>query len=311
MHVKRLIWILVIAVLFAGLIRLFLLDSFRVASSVMAETLSSGDRVLVEKWSLGSRLPQAIGNPFSKSRLNNLKLASSVHRIAGLSRLHSNDLIVFNQPQNSDSIPINLRPVLLSRCVGLPGDGVQLLGQRLYVNRIVQKRGVDALFCFYFDATATPSVQRIDPKRSFFTLNDTCYTFLTKHDYVRLTKKDTSLRSVVKPYMSSFDTIKTFIPYKGMTLLLDSTSFNTWQGLINAHEECRLRQSKDGEFLLNGVRTTRYTFKQDYYLVLNDHQGYLNDSRTFGLVPASHIIGRSLVILFSPVEKRILEVVRQ
>jgi len=67
MTLKRLIWILVVAVLIAGLVRLFLLDSFRVASGAMSETLFSGDRVMVEKWTLGSRIPQAIANPLSNS----------------------------------------------------------------------------------------------------------------------------------------------------------------------------------------------------------------------------------------------------
>lgn len=311
MSIKRLIWILLAAILFTGLVRLFLLDSFRVATGAMGETLQSGDRVMVEKWTLGSRMPQAVGFPFSENRTNNLKLGFGTHRLPGLSVVQHKDLIVFNQPQFSDSIPINLRPVLISRCVGLPGDGVQLSGQRLYVNRSLQKRGIDALFCFYFDSTAIPLVQKIDPTRPFYINNDSCFTFLTKHDYSRLAKKDTAFRSLVQPYISRYDTLKTFIPYKGMTVVLDSASFNKWQELINAHEDCRLVHSKDGRFLLNGIRVTRYTFKQDYYLVLNDHQGFLNDSRTFGLVPASHIIGRSLFVLFSPEEKRFLEIIKQ
>ena len=309
MTLKRLIWILVVAVLIAGLVRLFLLDSFRVASGAMSETLFSGDRVMVEKWTLGSRIPQAIANPFSKSGTTNLILASTAHRIPGLSQLHRNDLIVFNQPQKSDSIPINLRPVLISRCVGVPGEVVQLEGQRLFVNKILQRKRVDALYCFYYHASAKPSIQKTYPKRPFYTSHDTCFTFLTKHEYSRLAKKSTAFRSLVRPYMSHFDTLKTFVPYKGMTLALDSVSFHTWQDLINAYEHCRLVASKNGGYLLNGIRTTHYTFQQDYFLVLNDHQGYLNDSRTFGLVPASHIIGRTLFVLFSPTEKRFLELI--
>lgn len=311
MPIKRLIWILLAAILFAGLVRSLLLDSFRVATGAMNETLNSGDRVLVEKWTLGSRMPNAIGLPFSEAKTRNMKLISGSLRIPGLSSLCRNDLIVFNEPQYADSLPINLRPVLISRCVGLPGEGVQLFGQRLYINRSLQKRGIDALFCFCFDSTAIPSIQRNAPTHPFYTSNDTCFTFITKHDYARLAKKDTAFRLLVHPYISRYDTLKTFIPYKGMAVLLDSTSFNKWQKLINAHEGCRLIRSKDGSYLLNGVRVKRYTFKQDYYLVLNDHQGFLNDSRTFGLVPSSHIIGRALFILFSPTENRFLELVKR
>jgi len=310
MTLKRLIWILIVAILIAGMVRLFLLDSFRVASGAMSESLFSGDRVMVEKWTLGARIPQAVANPFSTSRTINLKLASTVHRIPGLSQLRRNDLIVFNQPQKSDSMPINLRPILLSRCVGLPGEVVQVEGQHLFVNGMLQKRGVDVLYCFYYQTSARSSVQIFDPKRAYYTNNDTCFTFLTKHEYSRLTTKFISFRTLVRPYMSHFDTLKTIVPYKGMTLKLDSISFQTWHELINAHENCLLAASKNGGYKLNGISITRYTFKQDYFLLLNDHQGYLNDSRTFGLVPTSHIIGRSLFVLYSPAEKRFLELTR-
>lgn len=307
MSLKRLIWIILAAILFTSLVRFFLLDSYRIATGAMEETMHPGDRVMIEKWTLGSRIPQAIGIPFSDNATPRLKLSKGTHRLPGLSTLKHNDLIVFNQPQYGDSIPVNLRPVLISRCVGLPGDGVQLSGQRLFINRKLQKRNVDVQYSYYLDSTALPLYQAIAPERPYYISNDSCFIFLTKHDYSRLISTDSAFKQMVHPHVSGYDLLKTFVPYKGMTLALDSATFDAWQSLINAHEGCQLARSQDGLYLMNGNPATHYTFKQDYYLVLNDHQGFLNDSRTFGLVPASHIMGRSLFILFSPKEKRILE----
>ncbi len=311
MTLKRLIWILVVATLLAGLVRLFLLDTFRVASDAMAASSLPGDRVLVEKWAMGPRIPQAVDNPFSNTNTSFWDFSGKTHRLPGFSRLRRNDLVVFNQPTENSSIPVNLRPILFSRCVGLPGDVVQLRGQRLFVDGKRQKRAVDALYCFQFDSTAKPILKKWIKSNRIFNSNDTCFVFLTKHEYSRMSKRLIGLRSLVRPYMSTFDSIHTVVPHKGYTISLDSTSYLKWSNLINTHEQVVLTQTRDGRFLLNGKRIHRYTFKQDYYIFLNDHQGYLNDSRTLGLVPASHIIGRSLFVLYSPSRKHFLELIRQ
>ncbi|HBL72565.1 MAG TPA: signal peptidase I [Bacteroidales bacterium] len=312
---KRILWILVIAALFAALARFFLFDTYRVASDAMAEFQAKGDRLLVEKWSLGARLPQAIKWPFIKDKAKSRWILSEkVNRLPGLSNIHREDLLVFNQPLGKASEPVNLRPVLLSRCVGLPGDFVRLDGTSLYVNEAPKPRSVDALFCYHYwpaqNALVEEAFKAAGMQRPLLTRNDTGFLFMPQLEYMRLLIAHPILKVALKPYASTMDNLSTLVPYRGYTIPLDRRSMETWQALINSHEGVSLTEAKDSSWLLNGVAAAQYTFKQDYYVVLNDHQGYLNDSRRFGLVPASHVIGRASLLLFSPEKKHLFQRLR-
>lgn len=312
---KRILWILVIAALFAALARFFLFDTYRVASDAMAEFQAKGDRLLVEKWSLGARLPQAIKWPFIKDKAKSRWILSEkVNRLPGLSNIHREDLLVFNQPLGKASEPVNLRPVLLSRCVGLPGDFVRLDGTSLYVNEAPKPRSVDALFCYHYwpaqNALVEEAFKAAGMQRPLLTRNDTGFIFMPQLEFMRLLIAHPILKVALKPYASTMDNLSTLVPYRGYTIPLDRRSMETWQALINAHEGISLTEAKDSSWLVNGVAAAQYTFKQDYYVVLNDHQGYLNDSRRFGLVPASHVIGRASLLLFSPEKKHLFQRLR-
>jgi len=312
---KRILWILVIAALFAALARFFLFDTYRVASDAMAEFKAKGDRLLVEKWSLGARLPQAIKWPFIKDKAKSRWILSEkVSRLPGLSNIHREDLLVFNQPLSNASEPVNLRPVLLSRCIGLPGDFIRLDGTSLYVNEAPKPRSVDALFCYHYwpaqNALVEEAFKAAGMQRPLLTRNDTGFLFMPQLEYMRLLIAHPILKVALKPYASTMDNLSTLVPYRGYTIPLDRRSMETWQALINAHEGISLTEAKDSSWLVNGVAAAQYTFKQDYYVVLNDHQGYLNDSRRFGLVPASHVIGRASLLLFSPEKKHLFQRLR-
>jgi signal peptidase I len=221
---------------------------------------------------------------------------------------------VFNQPLGKASEPVNLRPVLLSRCVGLPGDFVRLDGTSLYVNEAPKPRSVDALFCYHYwpaqNALVEEAFKAAGMQRPLLTRNDTGFIFMPQLEFMRLLIAHPILKVALKPYASTMDNLSTLVPYRGYTIPLDRRSMETWQALINSHEGVSLTEAKDSSWLLNGVAAAQYTFKQDYYVVLNDHQGYLNDSRRFGLVPASHVIGRASLLLFSPEKKHLFQRLR-
>jgi len=172
---------------------------------------------------------------------------------------------------------------------------------------MLQNRSIDALYCYAFDSSQKTRIHSVLPHRKILERKGRNFVFMPKHEFIRLNSQKSTASAILRPYASDYDTFNTVVPYKGYQLTLDSLSFTTWKSLINAHEGVVLTNTSDHRYLLNGKLTDQYTFKQNYYVVLNDHQGYLNDSRTFGLVPASHIIGRALLVLFSPSEKHILE----
>jgi signal peptidase I len=50
---------------------------------------------------------------------------------------------------------------------------------------------------------------------------------------------------------------------------------------------------------VNGHQQKYYTFSQNYYFMLGDNRHNSIDSRTWGLIPQSHVIGKASVVLTS------------
>ena len=112
-----------IAVIFALLIRSFLFEPFNIPSGSMRPTLEIGDYLFVNKFSYGySRYSFPFG------------LAPIEDRVWSGGKLpERGDVIVFKLPTNT-SIDY------IKRVVGMPGDTVQVLNGRLYINNQIVPR---------------------------------------------------------------------------------------------------------------------------------------------------------------------------
>ena len=97
------IGIILVIVLLRGCV----VTSYLIPSSGMENSLFQGERILVNKWSYGLRLPfMSLWN---------------YHRW-GDSPVQKEDIIVFNNPANLSEPVIDRREVFISRCIGVPGD---------------------------------------------------------------------------------------------------------------------------------------------------------------------------------------------
>jgi signal peptidase I len=309
---KRLIWILLFALLLALILRVFVFESFRVASDAMAGHQVAGNRLLVEKWTNGARLPQSLKRPFSsKNDPSYWNISNRIIRTPALSGLERNDLVVFNDPRSSKDIPVDQRPVLLSRVVGLPGEFVELKGFHLYINDVEQQRSVDALFCFRFLPSRKTQVEKLVKEkltdREFYQKKDTGFIFLANFEYLKLINERALKGNILRPYVSGYDLCHTSVPAKSDRIVLNDRTYEQWGALINKYEGVTLKQMDTDRYEVDGKPARSYSFRQDYFWVLNDHQGYLNDSRTIGLIPSSHLIGRACLVLFSPDDGRFLQ----
>lgn len=89
-----------------------------------------------------------------------------------------------------------------------------------------------------------------------------------------------------------------WIPKKGETIDLTLDNLPMYERLIHAYEGNSI-DVKDGKIYINGQETTRYTFKMDYYWMMGDNRHNSADSRFWGFVPEDHIVGKPIFIWLS------------
>ena len=314
MSLKRLAFALLLAVVLAVFIRTFVFETIRVATPAMSESQPLGNRLIVEKWTIGARLPLSIGIPFAPESIFGKKTyfqtLNKPYRFLGIGGIKRNDLLVFNCPV-ADSLPIDRHAIMLSRCVGLPGELIKLQGPRIFINDEEVQRAVDISICYRYAKSAQKNVEsqlklnQINKKT--FLEKDSGFVYLTRYEYYTVSRQKNGEIIDLKTCTSSFDEQTVLIPYKGFRIELSNRSFRTWGALINRYEGVKLERTESGRFKKNGKDADFYLFKQNYYWLLNDHQGYLNDSRSLGMITEDHLIGKAWLVLFSPKTKRFLQ----
>ena len=116
------------ALLYTGwlLMRVFLVDQFIIPTESMEPTLLPGDRVIVNKTIMGSRI-------YSDFHFNKDGVELKSWRTRGLRRLQHNDIVVFNFPKHDDKVNFVINHVYAKRCVALPGDSISIVNGH-YVN---------------------------------------------------------------------------------------------------------------------------------------------------------------------------------
>jgi len=110
----------VTAVLLALILRAFVVQTFRIPSGSMEDTLLIGDFLVVNKFIYGIKVP------FTETRLR------------GIREPKRGDIIVFEYPNPDPRAP---KENYVKRCIGTPGDIVELKNNALYVNgeRVVEE----------------------------------------------------------------------------------------------------------------------------------------------------------------------------
>ncbi len=83
------------------------------------------------------------------------------------------------------------------------------------------------------------------------------------------------------------------VPKKGDVLKLNSENLVEYRKLIEKHEGNTVEE-KEGKIIINGNPTDSYTVKYDYYMMIGDNRDASLDSRFFGYVPETHIVGKPM-----------------
>lgn len=315
----------VIAILVILFLRAFIIEPYRIPTPSMEQTLLVGDFLLVSKLHYGARTPATVGIPFTPVYLPGVRLPQT--RLPGFSSVQRGDVAVFNYPP--DQGPVERRTPYIKRLVGAPGDELVLLDKMLYVNgeRATPPRGLmmhyrvepadgqmlspgalrgagyelagqvaDPRPAFLVNATPeraqelpnVPGVGRVEP----FVLPEGSYT---RNMYPAGWGFN---RDNYGPIV---------VPGEGTTVELNERTWAAFGPVITRYEGRTAEALPDGTYLIDGQPATEYTFTQDYFFAMGDNRDNSEDSRFWGLVPADHMVGKAVLVLFSvDLENRIL-----
>lgn len=83
------------------------------------------------------------------------------------------------------------------------------------------------------------------------------------------------------------------IPKKGDVITLTAENLPEYEKLIVKCEGNTL-EHKNGKFFINGKETNQYTVQYNYYMMIGDNRDASLDSRFFGYVPETHIVGKPM-----------------
>ena len=129
--------VLLTAILIVLLVKTFAFTSCSIPSTGMENTLYQGEKVLVNKWSYGLRLP-----------------FTSSHFLAD--RAKRGDIVLFNNPIPSDKeSPVFARGLFISRCVGTPGDTLMLNKELLVTGQKVLSPDSKQLYTYPYQLEDT------------------------------------------------------------------------------------------------------------------------------------------------------------
>lgn len=128
-RVKRILLRLLFAILFtfclAIFVKAFFVEAFKIPTNSMAETILSGDFVIVNKFAYSIHTPLML--PFTNVKIPRLNLISFHEPLR-------NDVIVFQFPGNQNEIYSTQDLTLVKRLIGLPGDTVWVIDKEVIVN---------------------------------------------------------------------------------------------------------------------------------------------------------------------------------
>lgn len=292
------VWIKAVltAVVVVLLVNTFAFTSCTIPSTGMENSLYQGERVLVNKWSYGFRVPFStwrwLGSPAGKG-----------------------DIALFNNPNpRSPQRAVSNRELFISRVVGVPGDTLMLNDELLVTNEQVLSPDSKLLYVYPHaeEEKMMDAMQSVNIKgNQLVGYADGKYIRSFSHyEYYLLRQKLAGKVDLVPLYRKDISKSHPFvIPAKGKAVKVYPWNVALLCNTIVRHEG-KQASVKGDTLYVGGKPVQTYTFGKDYYWMASNNPVNLCDSRLFGLVPHDHLIGRAWRIWFSTGKGRLFQEVQ-
>lgn len=279
---KKWIAITVGVLLIAGILRLLLFTSCYIPNQGMEDSLKQGDHIIINKTSYG------FTTPFS-------------NKVIGARSPKQGDIVLFYNPANTQA-PLHQKEIYTSRCMGLPGDTLLVNAQfeieqedlffspdqkKQYSYSSRYKATIDSVINL-LEITVNPASE----------LNDSLVQSLSSYEYYLIAQKLGREDSITVKDLSDNLEYHFVIPKKGESIKVEPWNIALIHNTILLHER-KTTTVKSNKLWVENQPVESYRFGQDYYWMVAGNSKNTVDSRQFGLVPQSHIIGKASFIWFS------------
>jgi signal peptidase I len=225
-------------------------------------TGSMENTLLVGDFLIVNKLAYGFRTP---SRVPLTNVAMPTLRISMWGRVHRGDVVVFEYPGSLDEVRPPKAVNYVKRCIGLPGDTVRIVHGNVIVN----------------DSTLQlpPFAKPVDAS-GFFIGSRSRTTFPPGTTFTQ------------------FDYGPLVVPKRGDTIDLYGSSIARWRTLIE-REGHTVMVDETRKVFIDGRMAEHYVLERNYYFMLGDNRDNSLDSRYWGYVPESNIVGEALFVYWS------------
>ena len=304
--------------LIATLLRWGVGEISTVPTGSMERTIMPDDYVVLSKLHYGPRIAMTpLQVPLTHQKTHLLKIKSYLEwikipyfRFPGFSKVKRNDIVSFNNPQET-FLPVDMRTFYIKRCMGLPGDEIEMINNKVYINNEEIKNCEKSIAQYSF------ACEQILPE-SFFKMHgiNTHFYKDASNEYIveleekllkenplpniklcskRPTKTKLFIEAANYKDITNWGPIK--IPHKDMRININKETLALYGDTIvnydNNESKCEIRNN---ELYIDGQKIDEYIFKQDYFFMIGDNRHDSVDSRFWGFVPEDHIYGKCIFI---------------